>query len=95
MTPVSDKELQQAIVTILRAIGEDPTREGLVGTPDRICRMYKELFRGYDPAQKPRITTFENDSHSTEMVFDAGNFSRNPFYGHQGHRPYPAFLERW
>ncbi len=87
MTPVSDEELQQAIVTILRAIGEDPTREGLVGTPDRICRMYKELFRGYDSAQKPRITTFENDSHSTELVFDAGDFysmcehHMMPFFG--------------
>lgn len=87
MTPVSDEELQQAIVTILRAIGEDPSREGLLGTPDRICRMYKELFRGYDSAQKPKITTFENDSHSTEMVFDAGDFysmcehHMMPFFG--------------
>lgn len=84
---VSDAELQQAIVTILRAIGEDPEREGLVGTPDRICRMYKELFRGYDLAQKPKITTFENDSHSTELVFDAGDFysmcehHMMPFFG--------------
>ena len=90
MTPVSDKELQQAIVTILRAIGEDPTREGLVGTPGRICRMYKELFRGYDPAQKPRITTFENDSHSTEMVFDAGDF-----YSMCEHHMMPFFGTYW
>ena len=85
--PVSDAELQQAIVTILRAIGEDPSREGLVGTPDRIVRMYKEIFRGYDPAQKPKITTFENDSHSTELVFDTGDFysmcehHMMPFFG--------------
>jgi len=87
MNKVSDQELQQAIITILKAIGEDPTREGLVGTPDRICRMYKELFRGYDPAQAPKITTFENDSHSTELVFDAGDFysmcehHMMPFFG--------------
>lgn len=87
MNNVSDQELQQAIITILKAIGEDPTREGLVGTPDRICRMYKELFRGYDPAQAPKITTFENDSHSTELVFDAGDFysmcehHMMPFFG--------------
>lgn len=84
---VTDEELQQAIVTILRAIGEDPTREGLIGTPDRICRMYKEIFRGYDSSQKPRITTFENDSHSTELVFDTGDFysmcehHMMPFFG--------------
>ena len=85
--PVSDAELQQAIVTILRAIGEDPSREGLVGTPDRIVRMYKEIFRGYDLTQKPKITTFENDSHSTELVFDTGDFysmcehHMMPFFG--------------
>lgn len=84
---VSDEELKQAIVTILKAIGEDPSREGLIGTPDRICRMYKELFRGYDAEQKPKITTFDNDSHSTELVFDTGDFysmcehHMMPFFG--------------
>ena len=38
-----------ALKTLIRAIGEDPDREGLIGTPDRIMRMWKEIFRGYDP----------------------------------------------
>jgi GTP cyclohydrolase I len=71
---VIDEQLQDAIRTVLKAIGEDPTREGLVDTPDRIVRMWRELFRGYDPTQKPKITTFENDAHNTEMVFDTGDF---------------------
>lgn len=55
-------------------IGENPDREGLVGTPDRIIRMWKEIFRGYDPAQKPKITTFENEDKITNMVFDSGDY---------------------
>ena len=37
-------------------------------------RMWKEIFRGYDPDKKPKITTFSNDEHSTDIVFDAGDY---------------------
>jgi len=81
------RKIEEAIRTLLSAIGEDPDREGLIGTPDRIARMYQEIFRGYDPAQKPHITTFDNDAHNTEMVFDSGDFysmcehHMMPFFG--------------
>jgi len=39
--------IEKSIRTILSAIGEDPEREGLVKTPERIYRMYGELFAGY------------------------------------------------
>ena len=71
----------------LALIGEDPEREGLKETPQRIARMWKEIFRGYDPAQKPKITTFVNDMHSTDMVFDTGDYysmcehHMMPFFG--------------
>lgn len=71
---VSDDELRQALRTIIRAIGEDPDREGLQETPDRIMRMYKEIFRGYRPEEKPTITTFPNSAHTSEMVFDSGDY---------------------
>ena len=80
-------ELKQAIRTILTYIGEDPDREGLQNTPDRICRMYNENFRGYDASRIPRITTFKNSAHSEEMVFDCGDYYSMcehhilPFYG--------------
>ena len=80
-------ELKQAIRTILTYIGEDPDREGLQNTPDRICRMYHEIFRGYDASRKPRITTFRKSAHSEEMVFDCGDYYSMcehhilPFYG--------------
>ena len=52
------QDIECAIRTILSFIGEDPCREGLKGTPDRIIRMWKEIFRGYDLAQVPKITVF-------------------------------------
>ena len=54
------KDIECAIRNILSYIGENPNREGLVGTPDRILRMWQEIFRGYDPEQKPKITVFPN-----------------------------------
>lgn len=65
---------QEIIKKLLVAIGEDPDREGLRGTPERITRMWREIFRGYDPSQKPRITTFENVYQTTDMVFDTGDY---------------------
>ena len=58
----------------MRYIGEDPEREGLRNTPERIVRMYDEIFRGYKPDMKPRISTFTNSSHTDEMVFDCGDY---------------------
>lgn len=81
------KDIESAIRTILAYIGENPDREGLVGTPDRIVRMYREIFRGYDPNQKPKITTFANDMQSTDIVFDSGDYysmcehHMMPFFG--------------
>lgn len=70
----SDNEVSDAIRTLIRAIGEDPEREGLVGTPDRIMRMWKEIFRGYDESQKPKITTFDNEDEISDIVFDSGDY---------------------
>lgn len=63
-----------AIRTLMTYIGEDPTRDGLVDTPDRILRMYEEIFRGYDADKKPNITTFHNDENFSDIVFDSGEY---------------------
>lgn len=90
------KDIECAVRMLLYAIGEDPDREGLIGTPDRIARMYKELFRGYDDSQKPKITTFENDMESTDIVFDSGDYysmcehHMMPFFG----KYYFAYIPR-
>ena len=41
---VDQAKIRKAVRDILEAIGEDPDREGLVGTPDRVARMYEEIF---------------------------------------------------
>lgn len=71
---VSREEAEKAIKTLLSYIGENPDREGLKETPDRIIRMWDEIFRGYDPNKKPKITTFGNEDNSTDMVFDSGDY---------------------
>ena len=90
------EDIERAVRTLLTAIGENPDREGLVGTPDRIARMYKEIFRGYDESQKPRITTFSNDMGSDDIVFDSGDYysmcehHMMPFFG----KYYFAYIPR-
>ena len=49
---ITEEQAKQNIRELLEYIGDDPDREGLKATPDRILRMFKEMFRGYDPAQK-------------------------------------------
>ena len=71
------QDIECAIRTILSFIGEDPCREGLKGTPDRIIRMWREIFRGYDLSQVPKITVFPNgvDGLSCDSVIaDSGGF---------------------
>lgn len=70
----TEQEVRDAMRTLLEAIGEDPEREGLKETPDRIMRMWKEIFRGYEPEMKPAITTFKNRNREEEMVCDAGEY---------------------
>ena len=44
---VSDKDAEEAFKTILQWIGEDPQREGLLETPKRVVKAFKEYFKGY------------------------------------------------
>lgn len=65
---VIDKErIKKAVREILAAIGDDPDREGLVETPDRVARMYEEIFVGLhkDPMQDVKIF---NENNHEEMV---------------------------
>ena len=61
-------ELECAVGMILEAIGEDPTREGLLRTPSRVARMYEELTAGYhvDPVRLINDAVF--NVHYEEMV---------------------------
>src|SRR5438477_5888297 len=62
-------EAQAAVRTLLRWIGEDPQREGLLETPARVARAFEEWFAGYgvDPEDLLRRTFEETDGYD-EMV---------------------------
>ena len=71
------QRIKASVRELLLAIGEDPDRTGLKDTPDRVARMYSEIYRGYNPAQKPNITTFPNGEDGIvydSMVVDTGDF---------------------
>lgn len=63
------EEAEEAVRTLLRWTGDDPSREGLLGTPDRVVRSYEEFFSGYavDPADLLQRTFGETDGYD-EMV---------------------------
>ena len=44
---ISDEEAQEAFIKILKWMGEDPSREGLLETPKRVVKAFKEYFKGY------------------------------------------------
>ena len=61
----SRDEAEAAVRVLLRWAGEDPTREGLQGTPDRVVRSYEEFFAGYhvDPVALLERTFEETDGY--------------------------------
>jgi GTP cyclohydrolase IA len=65
----SREEAEAAVRTLIQWAGDDPDREGLVGTPDRVVRSYEEFFAGYDldPVEMLKRTFEETDGYD-EMV---------------------------
>jgi len=78
---------------ILNLIGDDSHREGLRGTPERVVKMWTEIFRGYDPKQRPKVSVFKNGSDGIvydQMIMDTGDF-----YSHCEHHMVPFFGQYW
>jgi len=68
---VSDKEAEEAFKTILTWIGEDPSREGLLETPKRVVKAFKEYFAGYEEdADKILEKTFGDVEGYDDMVVE-------------------------
>ena len=83
-----DKEkIEQAVRLFLEGIGEDPNREGLLGTPDRVARMCSEIYGGLGPDAGPYLpTTFEAKTNELILEKDIDLYSvcehhLLPFYG--------------
>jgi GTP cyclohydrolase I len=80
--------IQTAVRDILENIGEDPERDGLLRTPDRVSRMYDELTAGYhtDPVKLVNNALFDVDYNDIVLVKDIEFYSMCehhmlPFYG--------------
>ena len=66
---ISDKEAEEAFVKILQWIGEDPSREGLLETPKRVTKAFKEYFKGYKEDPKEILSkTFGDVNGYDDMV---------------------------
>ena len=66
---ISDKEAQEAFIKILKWIGEDPSREGLLETPKRVMKAFKEYFKGYHEDPKSVLDkTFGDVEGYSDMV---------------------------
>ena len=67
---VTDHQVEEAFRTILKWIGEDPSREGLLETPKRVAKAFKEYFKGYhqDPMINLQKTFGEVDGYDDMIV---------------------------
>jgi GTP cyclohydrolase IA len=93
---IPGSQIPHAIRTLLEELGEDPIREGLVDTPDRVRRMYAELTDGYrtDPETLLNAASFAVDYDEMVVVRDIEFYSLCehhllPFFGkaHVGYLP--------
>lgn len=82
-------EIARHMGRIIEILGLDRADPNLVGTPERVAKMYLELFSGTTEGAEPTVTFFPNDEHYTSMVMEkdipfyslcAHHFV--PFYGH-------------
>jgi GTP cyclohydrolase I len=89
LPPVDGPKIEEATKDILAAVGEDPSREGLLNTPNRVARMYTELLSGYraDPVKLINGALFDVEYDDMVIVKDI-EFSSLcehhmlPFIGH-------------
>jgi GTP cyclohydrolase I len=69
--------IRKAVLEVIKAVGEDPEREGLINTPDRVSRMYAELLSGYtaDPEKIINGALFNVDYDEMVLVRDIEFYS--------------------
>jgi GTP cyclohydrolase IA len=79
--------MQSKIIDILNHIGENPTREGLVETPNRVVKSWKEIYKGYSQNPADVFTTFDSGAYNQIVLLkDCELYSMCehhmlPFYG--------------
>ena len=92
---IDESGIKTAVTSIIRAIGDDPEREGLAGTPGRVSEMYAELFMGLDMDPQEELTVGFEEGHREMVILRDIPFHSMcehhllPFYGvvHVGYLP--------
>ena len=92
---LNQDKIKEAVSSIIKAIGEDPTREGLIDTPRRVAEMYTELFMGMDKDPKDELSVNYEEGHREMVVvrdipfYSMCEHHLLPFYGmvHIGYIP--------
>ena len=86
-SPMDMQKIEKAVKMILEAVGEDPNREGLLDTPKRVAKMYKEIFQGlHEDPNDVLSAKFEVGESEIVIVKDIPFYSMCehhllPFYG--------------
>lgn len=65
---VDREKIAAAVKDILEAIGEDPNREGLVGTPMRVARMYEEILAGMEQSAETHLSVQFSEENYDDMI---------------------------
>ena len=82
----TQQEAEAAVRTLIRWAGDDPSREGLLDTPKRVAKAYRELFSGYDMAPEDVLSkTFSEVAGYKDMVI----VRDIPFHSHCEHHMVP------
>ena len=88
MHEIDYDKMEQAVTMILEAIGEDPSREGLIDTPKRVAKMYAEVFEGLHEDPRQYFETVFHENHDEVVLVKDIPFHSMcehhlvPFFGH-------------
>jgi len=86
MSEVSKEEAEEAVRTLLKYAGDDPTREGLADTPKRVVKAYSEWFAGYGKDPKEVLSRTFSESNGYDEIILLSNID---FQSHCEHHMVP------
>ncbi|MBI5411661.1 GTP cyclohydrolase I FolE [Candidatus Peregrinibacteria bacterium] len=87
---MDSKRIESLVLSFIRELGEDPKREGLMKTPERVAKSYKKLFGGYREDPTKLLTVFNSEAYD-EMII-----ARDiDFYSTCEHHLLPFFGKVW
>ncbi len=84
---MNTKKVEKIISELLKSIGEDISREGLLDTPKRVAKSYEKLFEGYKQDPKKLVTVFDNEGYDEMVIakdidfYSVCEHHMLPFYG--------------